>query len=225
MDKKESPKKKLAKKSVDSQPPKIPGLSRRAFGVIKFILGACLLPFVYSVSLAFLNEFNRVPLLLQRDFWAGAVSFLLIFLFVWEPLVIFTSAQKVMEAVFSFVKPLVKIAPYLFPIYAVILSVIYGLLIIAVDYSRIIGHFLFLLGFLISLHIVFSAKSLRTKQDDFLKGNYIFGFSFVYILNLIILSVCLNFIFAEFSLVNFLNLTYQIAQNIFGAIIKQLFLR
>ena len=128
-----------------------------------------------------------------------------------------------MEVVFSFFKPLVKVAPYLLPIYTIVLAISYILLSYVVKSSNLVNYFIFLFGFSVSLHLILSAKTLRSKKEDFLKGNYIFGFSFVYIVNLAILSFFLNLMFDKFSFVNFSNNSFQIAKNIFGVVFKQLF--
>jgi len=224
MDKKASP-----NKENDSKPKgagvssKISGLSNKAFAIIKFILGICFLPFVYSGSVAFLNEFSLIGKSYQNYFWSGVITLLLIYLFVWEPVIIYAKGQKLLELIFTFFKPLVKVAPYLLPIYTVVLFIAYELLSLAVKEPWVLEYSIFLLGLTISLHIIFSAKSLRLKSDDFLKANYIFGFSFIYILNLVLLSFCINLVFKEFSFVNFANTTFSQATNIFYAVLKQLF--
>jgi hypothetical protein len=225
---KDSPKKKNSKPvkekedSLESKP-RISGLSDKAFSVIKFILGVCLLPFVYSASRAFLSEFSRIDAALQNYFWGGIFAFLIIYLFIWEPAVVYAKGQKILELIFTFFKPLVKVAPYLLPVYFLILSAIYGICSLVSDASGIINAFMLLSGFSIALHLVFGAKSLRTKQADFLKANYLFGFSFVYILSLALLSLLFSSIFAKFSFINFCNLAYQSAGAIFSAVFRQLF--
>ena len=39
---------------------RVSGFSSRAFGIVKFILGLALLPFVFSSAASFLNEFSLV---------------------------------------------------------------------------------------------------------------------------------------------------------------------
>jgi len=220
MDKKES-----LNKKEDLAAPKVPGLSAKAFGIIKFILGICLLPMVYAVSAAFLNEFSLVDKALQDVFWCGIVVFLIIYLFVWEPVFIYLRGQKILEILFAFVRPLVRVAPYLLPIYTIILFLFYLLASLVLKQKELVNYFVFLAGFSIALHLVFGAKSLRTKQGDFLKGNYIFGFSFVYIVNVVIAALIINFVFDKFSFVNFSSNSFQTAKNVFYAVFKQLFLR
>jgi hypothetical protein len=218
MEKKES-----LKKEIDFLP-KSAGLSSRVFSIIKFILGICLLPFVYSSTVSFLNEFTVLEKSLQNYFWAGIISLLILYLFIWEPVIIYAKGQKLLELIFSFFRPLVRVAPYLLPIYTIVLFIIYGVLSLIFKPQDLVNAFLFLFGFSIGLHLVFSAKSLRSKQEDFLKANYIFGFSFLYLINLALLSFALSLIFNAFSFVNFSNNSFQIAKDIFGAIFKQLFL-
>jgi len=155
---------------------KISGFSSKAFGIIKFLLGLMLLPFVFSTAVSFLNEFTLVSNNLQALFWGGVITFLIIYLFIWEPASIYNKGHKLLELVFSFVKPMVNVAPFLLPIYTIIVFFIYGVLSLLIKSSWLLEYALFLLGFSAILHLVFSAKTIRTKKGDFLKGNYIFGF-------------------------------------------------
>jgi hypothetical protein len=204
---------------------KLSELYSKLFGVIKFILGVCLLPLVYSSSVAFLGQFGLIEKNLQDCLWSGVITFLIIYLFIWEPAPIYTKGHQILELVFNFFKPLVKVAPFLLPIYTIVLLVFYSLLALFIKDVWLIQYAMFLCGFTIILHLVFSSKSIRTKKGDFLKGSYIFGFSFIYILNISILAFGLNCIFKGFSFVGFCNDAYFEAGNIFYAIFKQLFLR
>ena len=203
---------------------KISGLSSKAFGIIKFLLGVFLLPFVFSTTVSFLNEFGLVDRGLQVIFWSGIVCFLMIYLFIWEPAIIYNKGHKLLEIMFSFFKPMVNVAPFLLPIYVILAFIIYGLLSMAIKSPWLIEYTLFLMGFAAILHLVFSAKTIRTKKGDFLKGNYIFGFSFIFILNLALLALGFSLIFKEFSFINFCNISFAIASKIFCAVFKQLFL-
>ena len=197
----------------------------KAFGLIKLILGICLLPCVYTFTTAFLKQIGLIEKSLQCYFWAGVNTLLIVYLFIWEPAKIYKWGHKLLEIIFNFVKPLVKFAPYLLPIYTIVLFIVYGLLSLMIKSSWLIGYTIFLAGLSITLHLVFSAKSIRGKKGDFLKANYIFGFSFIYIINVMILAFCLNLTFNEFSFVNFSNNAFQSAGDIFYAVFKQLFLR
>ena len=231
MEKKEFPKKWIEPK-IRPEPrgePKAAGkksswIADKAFDVIKLILGLCLLPFVYSATVAFLNQITYVDVSLQNYFWSGVVTLPLVYLFVWEPAAVYEKGHKLLEIIFSFFQPLVKVAPYLLPIYTIVIFIFYLLLALFIQDKWLIEYAMFLFGFSMALHLVFAAKSIRSKKGDLLKSNYVFGFSFMYILNIGLISLVLNFIFREFSFVNFCNSAYSIAGSVFKAIFSQLFI-
>lgn len=203
---------------------KISDLSNWMFGLTKFLLGVLLLPFVFSSTVSFLNELNIIEKSLQVYFWNGVLSLVIVHLLIWEPAVIYSRGHKILEFVFSYIRPLVKVAPYLLPIYAIVVFLIYLVLSIFIKSADLLNYTIFLLGFSCAMHLVFSAKTLRSKKNDFLKGNYIFGFAFVYMVNLIILAFFFNLTFDKFSFVNFSNQSFLTAKGIFNSLIKQLFL-
>lgn len=203
---------------------KMSGLSSKLFGLVKVLLAVLILPFVYSSVVSFLNEFAQVDKYLQQIFWNGTVTFLAVYLFIWEPVLIYNRGHKLLEIMFSFFKPMVNVAPFLLPIYTILFFIIYGLLSLGIKDSWLIEYTLFSIGFSSILHLTFSAKTIRSKKGDFLKANYIFGFSFIFILNIALLAFGLSLIFSKFSFVNFCNVSFEIAKSIFYAVFKQLFL-
>ncbi|MBU1125964.1 MAG: hypothetical protein KKC84_08050 [Candidatus Omnitrophica bacterium] len=220
-----------AEEQDDQSPPpesgffdRFSGWYQKAFGIIKLIFGLCFLPFVYAFSTSFMHESALIERALQDYFWGGVIAFLLIYLFIWEPAIIYAKGHRVIEFIFTFFKPLVKFAPYLLPTYTILLFAFFGFFSLFINARWLIESMMFLVGFSTMLHLVFCAKTIRGKKSDFLKGNYIFGFSFVYVVNVSILGLCLNFIFKEFSFVRFFNIALQNAGSIFYAVFKQLFL-
>jgi hypothetical protein len=202
---------------------KLSGFSSKFFGIVKFILAIILLPLLYSAFVSFINEFGQINPGLQKVFYAGVASFLAIYLFVWEPAVIYNRGHKLMEASFGFFKPMVNVAPFLLPIYTLFIFIIYGILAYWVKGDGLLQYALFLIGFTIILHLVFASKTIRSKKGDFLKANYIFSSCFIFILNLSILALGLSFIFQDFSFVNFCNASFNTFQDILQAVFKQLF--
>lgn len=199
------------------------GLGRKAFNIVKLLLGLCLLPLVYSASASFLAELSGVDQPFQDYFWGGLASFILLHLFIWEPAMIYARGQKLLSFIFMFFKPLVKVAPNLLPVYAILVFALYG--IASLFNKGLEGYFIFFFAFFLALHLVFSARSMRARQGDFLKANYIFGFSFTYVLDIILSGFLINTVFPKFSFVKFFNDSYQGTGDIFYAVFKQLFLR
>lgn len=195
--------------------------SRRLFVFTKFVLGVCLLPFVYFSTISFLSQFGLMDKPFQDHFWRGVVTFLIIYLFAWEPAIIYVKGQKLTELFFSFFKPLVRVAPYLLPVYTLLLLIIYGAL--SGFLKGALNYFVFLFGFTLCMHLVFSAKTIRGKKEDFFKANYMFSFSLIYIINLLLVAFFLSIVFEKFSFVLLCKNAYQSAQELFGAVFNQLF--
>ena len=95
MEEKESPK--LGSGVVTNVKSKFSGLMHWLFGFTKFLLGVLLLPFVYSVSLAFIREISLVSAPAETYFWSGIISLLIIYLFIWEPMAVYTWGHKYSE--------------------------------------------------------------------------------------------------------------------------------
>jgi len=199
-------------------------LGERLFNIVKLILGISLFPFIYASTAAFIQQISGLDAKIATYFWSGVISFVIFHLFVYEPAALFNKGQKILEAGSRFLAPLVKVAPYVLPIYTILLFAAYLIYTALTGNTWALPYFVFLLGSSISLHLVYGAKSLRTRQEDFLKANYIFSFSLVYIINIITLASGFSLLFQNFSVVDFFNHTWQIATGIFSMAFKQLFL-
>ncbi|OQB08960.1 MAG: hypothetical protein BWY16_01090 [Candidatus Omnitrophica bacterium ADurb.Bin205] len=225
MEKKEFPKKDLGRnlKPDKAAIGKSSWVSDKAFDIIKLVLGIFLLPFVYSSTIAFLRQIAYIDSSLQDYFWFGVIAFIIAYLFVVESGWVYEKGHKLLEVIFGFFQPLVKVAPYLLPVYTIIIFFVYLILNLFINNSRLINYTMFFFGASLIMHLIFSSKAIRSKKGDLLRSNYIFGFSFIYIINLGIFAFFLNVIFNDFSFVKFCNTAYSIASNIFGVIFSQLF--
>jgi hypothetical protein len=203
---------------------RIPALLSRVFGLVKLLLAVLILPFVYSAVVSFLSELGLVNGAARQIFWNGVLVFLGVHLFLWEPAVIYKKGHKLLEVAVSFFKPMVNVAPFLLPIYTILCFVLYGVLSIWISAPWLLEQALFWIGFTLALHLVFSAKSIRAKKGDFLKANYIFGISFIVILNIALVAFGFCMMFKEFSFVNFCTVLFSVAQDVFHSVFKQLFL-
>ncbi|MCK9595306.1 MAG: hypothetical protein PHH68_06325 [Candidatus Omnitrophica bacterium] len=204
--------------------PKFRLILDKVLSIFKLAVGISLLCFVYSYSMTFLKELGLADKAMQEYFWSGIGAFVVIHFFVYELSIVYNKGQKILMLVFKFFAPLVKVAPYVLPIYTIIIFCVYPLFNLFWGSKGLTGLFIALGSFSLCLHLVFGAKSLRSKQGDFLKANYIFGFSLVYILNLILLAFCLSLIVEKFSFVTYFNASFQTATHIFQAVFNQIFI-
>ncbi len=191
--------------------------------VLKSIIVIFLLPWIYAFTVAFINESKLVEGNLN-SFIIGIISFLVVYLFIYEPAEIYQRGQKITEATFRFLSPLVKVASFVVPIYSIIVFVLYILMSVFIKSDRLLGLFMFLIGFSIMLHLVFSARTLHSRKDDFLMIHYLFSFGFIYIINIALLALGFSILFESFSWLSLGKASFQICKDIFSAVFTQLFL-
>ncbi len=79
---------------------------------------------------------------------------------------------------------LVTLAPYFFPLYAIIFMVLH--LIVAAEFKPYID---FLLGFSISFHIMLTLYSIRLDQPDLRRSGLGFSLVFAYMMNCIVIGL------------------------------------
>ncbi len=191
---------------------------------LKFIIGVALLPVVYAVTIGFCGQILRFDDRITEAMAWGILSFLGVYLFIGEPDAVYKRGQQIVETIFRFFAPLVKVAPFVLPIYTILIFTIYLLLKLFTNSGYYTGLFIFLIGFSFALHIVFCARTLRSRKEDSLKAGYLFGLSLVYVLNVLLLACFFSLAFADFSFLNFLTGSYQTTTFIYKVVFTQLFL-
>jgi hypothetical protein len=207
----------------DKLKPKVRQAFDRILSIIKLILGLCFLAFVYTGSVGFLQELKSADRRLQDDFWSGVITFVVIYLFFWEPAKVYLKGQKILTVIFKFFAPLVKFAPYVLPVYTILIFALYPLVHHFYKHPLILEYFIFFGGLSLAMHLVMTAKSLKSKPGDFLKANYIFGFSLVFILNLLLIAICFQLLLDKFSFFNFYQGAYNESLRIYHAVFRQIF--
>lgn len=198
-------------------------LAHKALAILKLLLGLTFLAFVYAGSRGFFTKFRQADADLQTCFWSGMVAFLITYLFLYEPTVVYQKGQKILAFIFKFFNPLVKVAPFVLPIYSMLVFAAYPLLRIWLDPQDAAAIVVFLGGFSWTLHIVYSAKTLRSRSEDFLKANYIFSFTLIYILDLLFIAFLLSLLVGKFSFVGFFQGSFEAARDLWMMVTKQIF--
>ncbi len=201
-----------------------PNRSRKALTVLKAIISLFLLPWVYSLSTAFVAEVSTVEARYVHLFVSGVVTCASLYLFIYEPTRLFQMGQRLTEAIFRFLSPLVKIASFVLPIYSIIVFIACILTSLFNKSTVLFGFFIFLIGLTITFHLIFSARILRSRKEDFLMINYLFSFGLVYVINISLLALGFSVLFRSFSWINFCRTSFQISRGIFFAVFNQLFL-
>ena len=118
----------------------------------------------------------------------------------------------------------IALFPYFFPTYTIFLWLAYFLFSLFRDPSGLVPHFLFLVGFSLTFHLVMTVDSLKVKQSDIFKSGYLFSVSLICILNVLLVSFILSLVFKDFALSAFFRSTLERTNNIYYAVYEYLFL-
>lgn len=117
----------------------------------------------------------------------------------------------------------VILAPYLVPVYTVFVGVLYFALSFFINVGRYSKLFIFLVGFTLMFHLVYTAESIKQRQSDLIKTGYLFSISLLYIVNLAIVFGIISLLFKEISFVDFLSASYEKARLFYYSFWRQLF--
>lgn len=118
----------------------------------------------------------------------------------------------------------VMLAPYLIPAYTVILAIAYFALSFFTDAARYSSVFIFLIGFTLMMHLVYTSESMRQKQSDLIKAGYLSSISFIYVANLILVFLIMSLFFKDASFMGFISNIYEKTRYFYWFFWKQLFL-
>lgn len=201
-------------------------MNNKLVNLLKLLFAVVFFPVLIGVSVSFSDELQKLSPRLVTAFVWGIFSYLVIHLLLYEPQPVYQKGQRIVETIFRFFSPLVKLASFFLPIFSILtLTAYYILLTFLGDKFRFEYHiyFMFLTSFFMVLHIVFTAAALKGRQSDFLKANYFFAMEFIYIINLGIIAGMFSLVFTEFSFLNFFNGVCSVVSNIFTAVFSQLF--
>lgn len=197
--------------------------SNKLVSILKLLIFLFILPVAVGVSYGFLDTFSALDKQVSDLFWAGVAAFFLVDLVILKLASLYKKGQRIIEVIFHFVAPLVKFAPYVLPIYTILILVFTVSFGFFKDISPYRDTLLFLTGFSIILHFVYTADAMRAKQSDFLKAGYFFSIVLVFLFNLIILAFTLNRAIPEFSFVQFFQNACTSTKDTYQIIFDQLF--
>ena len=216
--------------------------------IFKVLIGLLLLPVAAAASIAFagqlraIEEFQGSP----AYFLNGVVIYLIMHLVLYKPNYFYVLGHEIAHALATFVcggqvrsfhvssrgggvlttksNFFIALFPYFFPTYTLFFWLVYFLFSLFRDVSSFTPHFVFLVGFSLTLHLVMTVDSLKVKQADIFKTGYLFSVSLIYILNIFLVSSILSVVFGDFSCSAFFQTALQRAGDIYYAIYEYLFL-
>ncbi len=103
----------------------------------------------------------------------------------------------------------ISLSPYLFPIYTILVVVVYFFLALFLDVSKYLAVFLFVVGLTWAFHIFLTLYFLGQGQKDVVRSGRIFSLPLIYITNLLILLIILCCLSRQIALKDFFQLLIQ----------------
>lgn len=215
--------------------------------LFKFFLAVLSIPFLISTSYAFYDELGKVYSLdqNQRYFLLGAVVYLVIHIVLFKPNFLYIFGHELTHAFATFISfgkvksfkvskkggqvkttktnIFINLAPYFFPTYTIILSLVWVIARKFWQIDDLIYGFLFLIGFSLVFHFIMTVEFLKTKQPDLIKSGYLFSLALIYLVNITVAAFIMSLIFTEVSFKSYLNTSYTVAGDIYVTIFSQLF--
>jgi len=213
--------------------------------VIKFIIGILSIPIAIGTTVAFYDNLILIKELvgnLNLFLW-GIASYVVLHLLLYKPTYLYVLGHEAVHAgtawlfggkVKSFkatkdggavatdkTNVVIELSPYFVPIYTILIAVIY--FVVASSYNINSSTFVFLIGFTLAFHIVSTIEVMKIRQPDIVKSGYLFSIIFVYVLNLIVISLIFSMLFPSFGAKNFFLDAWTGSKHMYVAIVKQLF--
>lgn len=213
--------------------------------LIKFAIGVLAFPFAFGVSSAFYNNLVLVKELsgsLNYFVW-GIVSYAVLHLLFYKPTYLYVLGHEAVHAGLAWIfggriksfkvsdeggsvatdksNVVIELGPYFVPIYAILITAVYFILISSYNINGSL--FIFLIGFALSFHIISTVEVMKVRQPDIMKSGYLFSIVFVYALNIVIIACMFALLFPLFSVKKFFIDTWVMSKGVYGAVIRQLF--
>lgn len=184
------------------------------FSIIEFFLAVLLLPVVLAVTVTFIAGIKGLDSLAHYFMW-GMYGYVIIHLFL-QPL---ESVHRFIQKIFS---ESLKISPVLsnnlplaVPLMPTLLLLLLYVLHSFFKLDELAKYFIVALGFFLSMHVVMTAKDLYSDDTSFLKANYLFVMSLVYIVAAVLIVLLLDLNFSKIAFMDFIRTAADTAFSIY----------
>ncbi|WP_372794213.1 hypothetical protein [Pontiella sp.] len=184
---------------------------------IKMLIGLCLLPLCWAVSVAVYNLFqDSIQTAATHPFetWALPTGFLLwvaLFFLLPRPVRTYVLGHELTHALWALMMGgrigkikvgkdgghvelsrtnfLITLAPYFFPFYTVIVIAVYYLLSLSIDVEPYRMWWLAAVGVTWSFHLTFTISMLAERQPDIQEHGRIFSYAVIFIVNVLVIGL------------------------------------
>lgn len=214
---------------------------------IRLTLGVLFLPMAIGFCLAFYEQVASIRKVGAPEilFLLGVTAYLAFHVLVTAPTRAYVLGHELMHAsatwlsggkvqgfhvgsksgsvVANKVTSLIALAPYLVPIYAVLLSLLFGVAGLFWEMTRWTPWFFFGLGATLAFHLVFTINSLKEKQSDLEVVGPLLGLGLILWMNLTIVIGVMDIMVPEIHIGTYFHFGLERSQGIYRSIFTQLF--
>jgi hypothetical protein len=211
---------------------------------IKILLALALVPLCIAMVKVLINQLTAMGEISPHQFYflLGFVAYLAIQAIFFRPIRTYVFGHELTHAIWSVIfggeikdfkvskhggsvlltktNFIINLAPYFFPIYTVIVLLIYYGLGIFIDVKPYVSYMLFLLGFTLAFHLALTFYALATKQPDVVKTGVMFSLVIILLINVIVIIMVLKVVTPEkIHLGDFFKQSYTLTIKIWEWII------
>ncbi len=214
---------------------------------LKALIGFLLIPISVSFSVSLFEQIGTIQTVrnTQSYFLYGIASYAFLHLIVFRPVYLYVLGHELMHVLATWIcggsvssfhisskggsvrtsksNFFIALAPYFFPTYTILTSLVFVLISIIKDISEHVNLFIFMLGFTLIFHFIMTIEMIKKKQPDIIKTGYIFSGNLIYIVNILILALILSALFKEVNFGAFLSSSILKTKDIYSIIFTGLF--
>ncbi|MBF0510775.1 MAG: hypothetical protein HQL13_00430 [Candidatus Omnitrophica bacterium] len=172
--------------------------------IFKLVFFILILPIIIAIVTAFGNQVVLLPA--KKTIWIywGALGYIVLYLFAYNFQEVHAFGQSMIEKCLAFFKP----AVYIFPIYAILLTLGYFITTLLEHHHAFQSYFLSAIAFFAAMHLVLTAREIYEADKGLLKSHYLLCFGLIVVVFLSIASLLLACVMPEFSLIEFFKSAY-----------------
>lgn len=190
--------------------------------IIKLLLAVAFSPILWVMvtnALEYLKTYSKED---QGAVFLGTVVFLLIFLFFNRLHIIYDIGQKIIGNIFKFLAPLDRFITNLFPFYFFVILLASFIFSKFLKLGQFNSQFMFLLSFFFTMHFLNLAVELQEQEQGLVKPNYLLVLCLTMILEILLVVLLFDFVFARSAFNDFIGSVFNDSQNLYYELFKRL---
>lgn len=183
--------------------------------IMKFVLGILLLPVVWVTAVVFHQFVVGFPGTHGEFFFWGMFGYLMLFLFFHQFWGMYEFGQKICSGFFQLTSPANKFIARIVPFYLTLILLGFSVMTKFLDIHSYDHYFMYFAGFAFTMHIILTAQELQSDQKMFLKPEYLFKGTIVFILLIFVVVLLFNLAFGEFTVQEFARSVWNDALDVY----------